>query len=175
MEYPRRVRFVIMLAMVSAVSACAAERARGPLIIPLGISVAETTRALRTFDFCAGDPGSTAERMFPRCDRPGLDRADAWVVARYRGDELIGLRRFERWADPAAARARWDQLVARWSERSPPSSGAREQLINRRQMPSGVQAWVAFSDGRQLVAIYLLAPTTATEPALLEEIVPAIE
>lgn len=159
-----------------ALAACAADRARGPLTIPLGLTPADTTRALRAYDFCREPDGPRpAEELFPACDHPGLGRGDAWVVARYRGGVLVGLRRFERWTDPQAARARWDALIAKRSETTPPSQGAREQLQARHAVPDGAQAWVAFSSGDELVGVYLLSPATADEPAILEEIIPALE
>lgn len=165
----------LLLVSACAISACAAERARGPLLIPLGISRAETTRALRSYDFCASDGRPTSEQVFPQCERPGLARGDAWVIARFRDGTLARLQRFERWADPSAARARWDQLIARHSEEAPPSDGAREQLVARQQIPSGTQAWVAFSYRHQLIGLYLLTPATAEDPSVLEEILPALE
>ncbi len=156
-------------------AACAAERARGPLAIPLGLTAAETGRALRAYDFCLHDGPRTAEEMFWTCDHPGLQDSDAWVVARYDGGVLVRLQRFERWADPTAARQRWDQLIARRSESSPPSSGARDLLESRRRVPAGTQAWVAFASGDELIALYLLSPTGADAPSVLEEIVPAVE
>lgn len=156
--------------------ACAAQRARGPLEIPLGLTPADTARALRAYDFCHQPDGPRpAEELFPSCERPGLGRGDAWVIARYRGGVLAGLRRYERWADPGAARARWDQLVARRSEATPPSTGARQQLQARRAVPDAATAWVAFSRGDELIAVYLLRADGPEQPSILEEILPAID
>ncbi len=175
MRYLPAMRWSSALLLV-VLSACAADRARGPLAIPLGLTPADTTRALRAYDFCHHQDGPVAsEELFPSCDHPGLGRGDAWVVARYQGGVLVGLRRYERWADPKAASERWDALIARRSETSPPSTGAREQLAARHPPPAGTQSWVAFSSGDELIGVYLLTPSTADDPSILEEIVPALE
>jgi hypothetical protein len=181
MRYPRPMgrwhcALAVMLAAGAACAGCAAERARGPLTIPLGLTPADTTRALRAFDFCHQPDGPRpVEELFPACDHPGLGRGDSWVIARYDGGVLVGLRRFERWADPRAARERWDQLVARRAEKTPPSNGARQQLQARRAIPAEAQAWVAFSSGDELIGVFLLSPAEPDDPAILEEIVPALE
>lgn len=161
--------------MIVALSGCAAQRARGPLTIPLGLSSADTGKALRAFDFCRAAPPTGDEELVPACAHPGLGHGDAWVVARYQGGVLIRLRRFERWPDPAAARERWDALVAQRARTTPPSEGARAQLAARGEMPDGTQAWVAFSTADELVGLYLLAPTAPDQPSLVEDILPAIE
>lgn len=161
--------------LIAGLSACAAQRARGPLTIPLGLSTADTGRALRAFDFCRGDGARTDEELFPTCAHPGLGKGDAWVVAHYQGGVLVRLQRFERWADPAAARTRWDDLVGQRARTTPASDGARAQLAARAPIPDGTQAWVAFSTADQLVGLYLLSPTSPDQPAVLEDILPAIE
>ena len=167
-------RLSVMLIAV-AISACAAERARGPLTIPLGLSTADTGRALRTFDFCRQPAPPSSEELFPTCSHPGLGHGDAWVVAHYQGGVLVRLQRFERWPDPGAAKARWDALIAQRAQTSPPSEGARDQLAARQEIPAGTQAWVAFSTADQLVGLYLLTPSSPEEPSLVEDILPAIE
>ena len=175
MRYLRAMRRSLVLMMVVASSACAAERARGPLAIPLGLTAADTGRALRAYDFCLHDGPRTSEEMFWACDHPGLGDRDAWVIARYDGGVLVRLQRFERWADQAAARQRWDALIARRAEAGPPSTGAREQLEARHRVPAGTEAWVAFDRGDELIGVYLLSPAGPDAPAVLEEIVPAVE
>ena len=175
MRYPRAMRRASTLLAV-ILSACAAERARGPLAIPLGLTRSDTGQALRAYDFCPrlGDARSS-EELFPACDHPGLGRGDAWVVARYDGGVLVGLQRFERWTDPREASERWDQLVGKRAQSTPPSAGARAQLEARRELPGGTKAWVAFSSGEQLIGVYLISPGRAEDPSILEEIVPAVE
>ncbi|HVV88748.1 MAG TPA: hypothetical protein VHE35_37140 [Kofleriaceae bacterium] len=166
-------RSLCLLLVVS--SACAAQRAQGPLAIPLGLTQVDAHRALKAYDFCGKIDGPVPlEETVPTCDHPGLGRGDAWVVARYQDGVLIGLQRFERWADPKAASERWDQLIAKRSESTPPSTGAREQLEARHPAPAGTQAWVAFSSGDELIGVYLLTPSTPDDPSILEEILPAI-
>ena len=157
MRYHRAMRRSLVLMMVVASSACAAERARGPLAIPLH------------------DGPRTSEEMFWACDHPGLGDRDAWVIARYDGGVLVRLQRFERWADQAAARQRWDALIARRAEAGPPSTGAREQREARHRVRAGTEAWVAFDRGDELIGVYLLSPAGPDAPAVLEEIVPAVE
>ena len=175
MGYPRRMRWYLAVVVVLS-SACAGERARGPLTVPLGLTPADTTRALAAYDFCHRDDHPTRnEELYPACDHPGLGRGDSWVVARYEGGVLVGLKRFERWHDPKAASERWDQLIAKRSQSSPPSTGAREQLEARNDVPEGTQAWVAFSNGGELIGLYLLTPSSPDDPSILEQIVPALE
>lgn len=175
MRYLRGMRRTLPLFAV-ALAACAAERARGPLMVPLGLSAPATEKALQSYDFCHRQDGPLgAEEMFPSCDRPGLGRGDAWVIARYDSGVLVGLKRFERWADPQVARERWDRLIAKRSESTPPSTGAREQMEARHPIPDGTQAWVAFSSGDELIGVYLLTPQSPDDPSILEEIVPAVE
>src|SRR5689334_16200708 len=159
MRYLRAMRGTLFVVAATLLAACAAQRARGPLAIPLGLSAPDTEKALRAYDFCHQQDGPLrSEEMFPACDRPGLGRGDAWVIARYDGGTLVGLKRFERWADPKTARERWDTLIAKRSESTPPSTGAREQMQSRHPVPDGTQAWVAFSSGDELVGVYLLTP-----------------
>ena len=63
---------------------CAAQRAQGPLEVPLGLTAGETARAVRAYDFCrrgdADADGDGRREIFPQCGRPGVVYGDAWVV-----------------------------------------------------------------------------------------------
>ncbi|MEZ4401616.1 MAG: hypothetical protein R3B06_16440 [Kofleriaceae bacterium] len=164
------------LLLAAAVVGCAAQRAQGPLDVPLGLTVDATAQAVRRYDFCRAAPadgvGDRSRELFPQCGRPGVAFADAWVVAHYRGDRLVRLQRFERWAEADRAAARWNQLIERRSTRGGPSATARDRLFARQGLPAHVQSWVAFERDDALVGLYLLTPTSPTEPAILEELTP---
>ena len=125
------------------------------------VTPAETARAVRAYDFCLHDGPRTSEEMFWACDHPGLGDRDAWVIARYDGGVLVRLQRFERWADQAAARQRWDALIARRAEAGPPSTGAREQLDLEDELPAP-GAWLRglVVDGATLT-VALAVPASA--------------
>ena len=165
----------VSLVVAMVVSGCAAQRAQGPLDVHLGLTPAETARAVRAYDFCRqadGDAGDGSREIFPQCGRPGVVFGDAWVVAHYRAGRVIRLQRFERWADPARATARWNQLLERRARSGPASADARDEVFARQGIPEHTEAWVAFARPRELIGLYLLATPDPTAPAILEEIVP---
>lgn len=164
-------RTIVVIAGV-LLAGCAAQRAEGPLLLPLGLSRDETARALRQYDFCAQVEAARAEEVYPQCDRPGAGFGDAWVVVRYDGGRLVRVQRFERWADEGRATERWNQLVEKRAARTPPSPAARERIAARQPVPAGTRSWAAFQAGDDLVGVYLMAPTGAQEPSILEEILP---
>lgn len=160
------------LVLAAALAGCAAQRAEGPLAVPLGLSRGETAQALRRYDFCPQLEPASAEEIYPQCDRPGAGFGDAWVVARYAGGSLVKLQRFERWADADRATERWNQLVEKRSAATPVSTDARARIFERQRIPEGTRSWVAFEAGADLVGVYLLTPRGPDEPSILEEILP---
>ncbi len=155
---------------------CAAQRAQGPLEVPLGLTAGETARAVRAYDFCrrgdADADGDGRREIFPQCGRPGVVYGDAWVVAHYQEGRVVRLQRFERWGDPARATARWNELVEKRAASGPATTAARDRVFARQGIPDGTKAWVAFERPAALIGLYLLATTDASSPAILEEIVP---
>jgi hypothetical protein len=146
-----------------------------PLSVPLGLPRAQATVELRRRDFCPRDEVATATAVYPRCDRPGTEWADVWVVADFDRDTLIRLRRWERFADDSRAVARWNELVEkRVAAGQRPSDDARQALRRRQDLPAGTRSWTAFRSGdRTLVAVYLLTPSPPENASVMEELVSA--
>lgn len=160
-----------LAAAALALTGCAAARQSGPLDVRLGQSPAETGRALRSYDFCASEAGA-GRQIYPQCGRPGAAYGDAWVVVHYRGDRAVRIQRFERWADVDRATRRWSELVERRAALGPATDSARDRVFARQGLPERLKAWRAFERGDALVAVYLLDVTDASEPAILEELLP---
>jgi hypothetical protein len=156
-----------------ALAGCAAQRAQGPLGVSLGLTRDQTARALRAYDFCPRAEPPADEQVFPQCDRPGAGYGDAWVVAHYQDGRLVRLARFERWSDDLRAEERWNQLVEKRSVATPPSQAAREAIFARQELPERTRSWAAFATADALVGVYLLRPASASDPAVLEELLPA--
>jgi hypothetical protein len=165
---------LLVFAAALEVTACAAQRAQGPLTVALGLSPAATAAAVHDFDFCRlveADAGDQHDReTFSQCGRPGVVFGDAWIVARYQDQRTVALQRFERWVDRERAVARWNQLVERRATSGPASQSARDLVFARQGIPDGTEAWVAFERRDELVAVYLLTTHSASDPAILEEI-----
>lgn len=168
---PPRLFTAVLAAALAA--GCAAQRAQGPLYIPLGLTVAQTAQAVRAYDFCRRSDADArdvrSEEIFPQCGRPGVTFGDAWVVAHYRGGVVVRLQRFERWPDAARAAERWNQLI---EKRGAPSQYAKDMIFDRQRIPDGTDAWVAFQRGDDLVGLYLLRAADRSAPSIMEEIVP---
>jgi hypothetical protein len=165
---------VVVAAVAAAAGGCAAQRAEGPLLVPLGLSREDTARALRRYDFCAQVETARSEEVYPQCDRPGAGFGDAWVIAHYQGGKLARLQRFERWADDTRAAERWNQLVEKRGAKTPVSSDARARIFERQRIPERTRSWVAFQVEADLVGVYLLAPASPDDPSILEEILPDV-
>jgi hypothetical protein len=160
------------LAALLAVMGCAAQRAEGPLYVSLGMSRGETAAALKHYAFCAQVEPATDREVYPQCDRPGTGYGDAWVIAQYKTGKLVRVQRFERWSDEQRAAERWNQLVEKRALKQPVSQDARARIRARQTIPEGTKTWTAFQSGADLVGVYLLQPTNAEAPSILEEILP---
>lgn len=163
---------VAIVAAATVAAGCAAQRAEGPLQISLGLSRAETARALQRYNFCPQVERAAADEVYPECDRPGTGFGDAWVIAHYEGGRLARLQRFERWADGTRAAERWNQLIEKRAAATPVSAAARAKIFERQRIPEGTRSWVAFEVAADLVGVYLLEPARAQDPSILEEILP---
>lgn len=168
----RTIRGTGLVVLLTLAVGCAAQRAEGPLLISLGMSRGETASALRHYDFCAQVEAAKDDEVYPQCDRPGTGYGDAWVIAHYDMGRLVRVQRFERWTDETRAAERWNQLVEKRAAKQPVSQDARARISSRQSIPEGTKTWAAFQSGDDLVGVYLLQPTTAEGPAILEEILP---
>ncbi|HEY4243957.1 MAG TPA: hypothetical protein VGM88_29285 [Kofleriaceae bacterium] len=168
-------RIAVCLIGCAAIAGCAGASAEAPLTVPLGLTRDETIAALHAHQFCrqpnAGDGPETKSELFPRCDRPGTEYGDAWVSARFDGNTLIELKRWERFADDAKAIERWNQLVGDRSKGSPQSPEAVAALRDKGLLEPGTRSVAAFRpDAKTVVGIYLLTPTPPENAAVLESI-----
>lgn len=149
-----------------------AHAAEGPLDVPLGLPRDQLVGELRHYDYCAnaeGQPG--AHETFPRCDNPGIDWRDSWVVVDYDAARAIHVKRYERWDDDARAVERWNQLVTARMKLTPATDAARAEVTARHDLPPGTRSWQAFQTGQYtVVAIYLLTPRPPENASILEEI-----
>src|SRR5262249_55465847 len=107
------------LAFLVLMAGCAGSTAEAPLTVPLGIPRAQAEHDLRAHQYCHKDNPPTAEEMFPRCDRPGTEWGESWVTARFDGDTLVELKRWERYSDDTRAVQRWNQLVSERAKGAP--------------------------------------------------------
>lgn len=180
--WPMRRRWLSMIAVASTLvgcaTGCAAQRAEGPLEIRLGLTPRQTAQAVRAYDFCRRvDPDAVVvdqptEEIFPECGRPGVTDGDSWVVAHYRDGAVVRIQRFERWPSASRAAERWNQLIEKRSTGGAASQYARDVIFKRQRIPDGTEAWVAWQRGDELIGLYLLRTADATEPSIMEEIVP---
>ena len=83
---------------------CGGIAAEAPLTVSLGLTHDGTEAALKKHQFCLETSSGTVKHMqqkqtYPRCERPAAEHGQAWVIARYEGDKLVELRRFERYGE----------------------------------------------------------------------------
>ncbi len=159
-----------LLGAVLFASACA-HTAEGPLDVPLGLPHDQVAGELRRFDYCATQQAGDQHETFPRCDNPGLDFRDSWVVVDYDAGRVVRVQRFERWDDDDRATQRWNQLVTARGKKVAPSDAARVAVAARHDLPVGTRSWQAFQTGDStIVAVYLLTPRPPENASILEEI-----
>lgn len=161
-----------LIALVLFACACGGATAEAPLTVSLGISHKDAEKALHDHQFChkQGELPQKDE-VYPRCDRTAAELGDAWVTAEFDGDRLIELRRWERYADDAAAVQRWNDLVAARMKTSTPSEEALQALKDKGLMEPGTRTVKAFraQDGT-VVGVYLLTPSAPQNANVLEKI-----
>src|SRR6185295_1980450 len=91
---------------------CGGAAAEAPLTVPLGLPRAQADIELENHKYCHKVEGPRPDvETYPRCDRPGAEWGESWVVATYDANKLVGLKRYERFTDPARATERWNQLI----------------------------------------------------------------
>jgi hypothetical protein len=151
--------------------ACGGATAEAPLTIQLGLTHEATERALHAHQFCR-EPGQvdSNQELFPRCDRTASEVSDAWVTARFDGDRLVELRRWERFADDARAVERWNELIAARAKTSTPSDEALQQIRDKGLLQPGTRTVKAFREGDTVIGVYLLTPTAPENASVLEKI-----
>jgi hypothetical protein len=160
------------LALLVVLAGCAGTTAEAPLTVSLGLPRADAERALREHQYCHTANPPTAEEMFPRCDRPGTEWGESWVTARFDGDTLVELKRWERFTDDARATERWNQLVMARAKVSPESPEAIAALRDKGLLEAGTRTVKAFRVGADtIVGVYLLTPTEPQQANVLEAIV----
>lgn len=155
---------------------CGGAVAESPLSVSLGGTHDATEAALRKQQFCLEESTSEVKhtqkkQRYPRCERAASEHGDAWVIARYDGDKLIELRRFERYGDDNQAVTRWNALVEARMAATPPSDEALQQIKDRGQLEAGTRSVKAFknADG-SVVGVYLLQPSPPDNANVLEKI-----
>ena len=150
---------------------CAGTTAESPLTVKLGLPRDRATAELHKHQYCRKDGPPEKLEVFPRCDRPGTEWGDSWVTARYEGDTLVEVRRFERYADDSHATERWNQLVTEREKLAPDAADAGEALRKKGALEPGTKAFKAFQlDAETIVVVYLLTPTPPENASVLEEI-----
>lgn len=160
-----------MVATALALAACGGASASGPLMVPVGLTRAELAGELRAYEYCPGEPGGESA-VYPRCDVPGVEHAQSWVVAHFRDDRVVKLQRWERYAEEPRGLERFNQIIEKRSAGGPPTQEAKDLISAQQELPAGTRTWVAFRAGeRTLVGVYLLDPRPPQHATVLEEIV----
>jgi hypothetical protein len=160
-------RLILLLLLTS----CGGITAEHPLTVPLGLTRDQAVAKLEAHKYCprSGEPAARLE-TYPRCDRPGAEWGESWVVARYESDKLIELRRYERYSDDNRAVERWNQLVterAKLDTESPEATTA----LRAKLLEPGTRMMKAFRvDAGTVVGIYLLTPTPPESASVLEAV-----
>lgn len=166
----RRASFVALAALLG----CAGATADAPLRVKLGIPRDQAISELRAAKFCF-TPDGPAQKVetFKRCDTPGSDHHESWVVARYDQLQLVELRRYERFNDDTRALERFNQLVAARAELSPEAGDAGKAALRKDgALEPGTKMMKAFqTDADTIVGVYLLTPMPPEQASILEAVV----
>ncbi|MBA3455164.1 MAG: hypothetical protein H0T42_18890 [Deltaproteobacteria bacterium] len=154
-------------------AACGGVAAEAPLTLKLGIPRDQATSQLRSHQYCHKSDGPPQKlETYPRCKRAGTEWGESWVTARFDGDTLVELRRWERFADDNAAIERWNQLVADRLKLGPDDPEALEALRARGPLAAGTRSVKAFHvDSTTIAAVYLLTPSPPEDASVLETII----
>jgi hypothetical protein len=140
--------------------------------VSLGIPRDRATAELKKHSYCHKTDGMAGKvELYPRCDRPGAEWGESWVSARFDGDQLIELRRYERFSDDARATERWNQLVGDRNALTPATDEAAAALREKLLEP-GTRTVRAFRVGPEtIVGVYLLTPTPPEQASILEAVI----
>lgn len=160
--------------LCAVLAGCGGATSSAPLRVKLGIPRDQAISELRAAKFCftPDGPGRPVE-TFQRCDTPGSDHAEAWVVARYDNDQLVELRRYERFNDDARALERFNELVAARAELSPDAGDPGKAALRKDgALEPGTKMVKAFqADADTMVGVYLLTPMPPDQASILEAVV----
>ncbi len=158
---------------VMLVSGCGGVTAEAPLTVKLGANRAQTTAVLKSHKFCHTEDGGPKPNpeTYPRCERPGAEWGESWVIARFDQDRLIELKRYERFSDENRAVERWNQLVGDRIKLHPDAPDAVVELQAKSLEPGtkSMKAWRL--DSQTVVGVYLLTPTPPENASIVEAIV----
>lgn len=159
-----------------AVTACGGASAESPLTVHLGLSHDATEQALKSHQFCLERSSSEVmsqmtKQVYPRCTRAAAEHGEAWVVARYEGDKLVELQRYERFGDDERAVERWNELVSERMKTSQPDDAALAQIKSQGMLEPGTRSVKAFrQDAGTVVGVYLLTPSPPANANVLEKV-----
>ena len=166
-------RLASIVSVLTFSVACGGVAAEAPLTLKLGIPRDQATSQLRSHQYCHKTDGPPQKvETYPRCKRAGTEWGESWVTARFEGDTLVEVRRWERYAEDTAALERWNQLVADRLKISADEPEALEALRARGPLEAGTRSVKAFRvDANTIVAVYLLTPSPPEDASVLEAIV----
>ncbi len=160
---------VAALILPAILASCAGGlAAEHPLTIPLGIERTVADGELQKHKYCHEVDGPRPDvETYPRCERAGMEWGESWVMATYKDEKLVELRRYERIADDARATERWNQLVG---ERAKTGQDVTAEL-RARQLEPGTRTMKAFRvDATTVVGVYLLTPKPPEDANILEAV-----
>lgn len=166
-------RMTALLSLLVA-AGCGGVTAESPLTVSLGGSRDETVSKLEKNHRYCPKPGDSQGKIetYPRCERPGAEWGESWIVARYTEGKLSELRRYERFTDEGRATERWNQLVLERMKLNPEDPEALREIQDTRLEP-GTKSVKAFRiDAGTVVAVYLMTPTPPDDASILEAILP---
>jgi len=166
-------RLASIVSVLAFSVACSGVAAEATLTLKLGIPRDQATSQLRSHQYCHKTDGPPQKvETYPRCKRAGTEWGESWVTARFEGDTLVEVRRWERYAEDTAALERWNQLVADRLKISADEPEALEALRARGPLEAGTRSVKAFRvDANTIVAVYLLTPSPPEDASVLEAIV----
>ncbi|MGE0868922.1 MAG: hypothetical protein AB7P03_10175 [Kofleriaceae bacterium] len=151
---------------------CGGAAADAPLNIKLGVGRDQAASALRASQYCREPAPPSKLESYPRCERTGTEWGESWVTARYEGDTLVEVRRWERYTDDQRAVERWNQLVADRMKLDPKAADAVSELRRAGPLQTGTRSLKAFRlDDNTVVGIYLLTPSPPEDASVLEALV----
>ncbi len=162
--------------LVFVLAACGGPVAEAPLSMKLGLSHDQTEQELRAHQFCLETSSSTVKhtqqkQVYPRCKRAAAEHGEAWVVAIYDGDQLVELRRFERFGDDDRAIERWNELIAARMKQAPASETALQKIKDKGLLQPGTRSVKAFEgEPGTIVGVYLLTPSPPENASVLEQV-----
>jgi hypothetical protein len=160
--------------VLSLLVGCGGTTSSGPLAVSLGTPRNQAIEALHRSDYCRPEGPPQEIENYARCDSPGLQLGESWVVARYNSDGALDrLTRYERQPDERRATERWEALLKAARDKfGVESKDARTRLAEVSEPPDGTVAWVAWfsRDASTINALYLVRPSTEQDPNVVEEV-----